>query len=223
MSEANLPKAPETDKGKQARAQYFALAKATARGIQSYEDLYQLYAGSPAAAQALDQDVARTALKSGSSPRQVIQLLAQGPFTQQQTVDLEPDQKKAAIPGLLQYAQTVANTVQQQRYLEYACAVTGTIQSYPDLYREYIGSDLAAIQLDQKVTAAALGAGEKANAVAQLLQQGPYARFQLDVKHVPVQTIEQYASGTVAQVQAIQSLQGNQQQRGPNLSKGLQL
>jgi hypothetical protein len=62
-------------------------------------------------------------------------------------------------------------------------------------------------QLDQKVTAAALGAGENANAISQLLQQGPYARFHLDVKHVPLQTIEQYASGTVVQVQAIQSLQ----------------
>jgi hypothetical protein len=59
--------------------------------------------------------------------------------------------------------------------------------------------------------------------VSQLLQQGPYARFQLDVKHVPLQTIEQYASGTVAQVQAIQSLQLGQSQRSPNLSKGLEL
>jgi hypothetical protein len=66
--------------------------------------------------------------------------LAQGPFTQQQTVDLEAEEKKAAIPGLLQYAQTVVSSVQQQRYLEYACAVTGTIQSYPDLYQEYVGS-----------------------------------------------------------------------------------
>jgi len=153
----------------------------------------------------------------------VIQLLAQGPFTQQQTISLEAEEKKAAIPSLLQYAQTVVNSVQQQRYLEYACAVTGTIQSFPDLYREYVGSDLSAIQLDQMVTAAALGAGENANAVSQLLQQGPYARFQLDVKHVPTQTIEQYASGTVAQVQAIQSLQLGQSQRSPNLSKGMEL
>jgi hypothetical protein len=223
MSDASLPKAPDSEKGKQVREQYFALAKSSARGVKSYEDLYERYARSPNAAQALDQEVARTALKSGSSPRQVIQLLAQGPFTQQQTISLEPEEKKAAIPGLLQYAQTVVNSVQQQRYLEYACAVTGTIQSYPDLYREYVGSDLSAIQLDQKVTAAALGAGENANAVSQLLQQGPYARFQLDVKHVPLQTIEQYASGTVAQVQAIQSLHLGQSQRLPNLSKGLEL
>ena len=47
--------------------------------------------------------------------------------------------------------------------------------------------------------------------------------FKLDVKHVPLQTIEQYASGTVAQVQAIQSLQLGQAQRSSNLSKGLEL
>ncbi|MGF1496534.1 MAG: hypothetical protein ACFB8W_06870 [Elainellaceae cyanobacterium] len=57
------------------------------------------------------------------------------------------------------------------------------------------------------------------NGVAQLLQQGPYARFQLDVKRVPRQSIEQYASGTVAQVQAIQTLQLGQSQRSPYLSK----
>ncbi|MGF1498412.1 MAG: hypothetical protein ACFB8W_16550, partial [Elainellaceae cyanobacterium] len=77
----------------------------------------------------------------------------------------------------------------------------------------------AAIQLDQKVTAAALGAGESANGVAQLLQQGPYARFQLDVKRVAHQSIEQYASGTVAQVQVIQTLQVGQSQRSPQLSR----
>jgi hypothetical protein len=47
--------------------------------------------------------------------------------------------------------------------------------------------------------------------------------FSWDVKHVPLQTIAQYASGTVAQVQAIQSLQLGQSQWSPNLSKGLEL
>lgn len=223
MSDANLPKVPGSEKGKQVRAQYLSLAKAIARGIQSYDDLYQQYVNDSAAAQALDQDIARTALKTGHSPRQIIQLLAQGPFTQQQAVTLSAEEKQAALSDLLQYAQTTVKQVQQQRYLEYACAVTGNIQSYPDLYREYVGSDLAAIQLDQKVTAAALGAGENASAVADLLKQGPYARFQLDVKHVPPQTIDQYASGTVIQVQAIQSLQLGQSQRMPNSSKGLEL
>ena len=223
MSEANLPKVPDSEKGKQARAQYLSLAKAITRGIQSYDALYQQYVSNSAAAQALDQDVARTALKTGHSPRQVIQLLAQGPFTQQRAVTLNAEEKQAALSGLLQYAQTTVEQVQQQRYLEYACAVTGSIQSYPDLYREYVGSDLAAIQLDQKVTATALGAGENASAVADLLKQGPYARFQLDVKHVPPQTIGQYAKGTVTQVQAIQSLQPGQSQRTPNSSKGLEL
>ena len=49
--------------------------------------------------------------------------------------------------------------VQQQRFVDYANAVTGKVWNYPDLYRAYIGSDLAAIQLDQKVAAAALQAG----------------------------------------------------------------
>jgi hypothetical protein len=71
------------------------------------------------------------------------------------------------------------------------------VKSYKDLYERYVGSPNAA---------AALGAEENANAVSQLLQQGPYARFQLEVRHVPLQTIEQYTSGTVAQVQSIQAL-----------------
>ena len=68
MSDASQPKAPDSEKGKQVREQYFALAKSSARGVKSYEDLYERYTGSPNAAQALDQEVARTALKSGSSP-----------------------------------------------------------------------------------------------------------------------------------------------------------
>ena len=89
----------------------------------------------------------------------------------------------------------------------------GKIQSYPDLYRDYVSSDLSAIQLDQKVTAAALGVGESGESVATLLYQGPYARFQQDVQRMAPQTIEQYARGTVAQVQAIQTLQMGQAPR----------
>ncbi len=32
----------------------------------------------------------------------------------------------------------------QQGYLEYVCLVTMEAQSYPDLYRDYVSSDLAA-------------------------------------------------------------------------------
>ncbi|WP_035988098.1 hypothetical protein [Leptolyngbya sp. KIOST-1] len=60
------------------------------------------------------------------------------------------------------------------------------------------------------MTAAALGAGEQGEAVAALLHQGPYARFQQDLQGVTLPTIEQYARGTVAQVQAIQALQVGQ-------------
>jgi hypothetical protein len=82
---------------------------------------------------------------------------------------------------LLQYAQKTVDSLQQQRYLEYACSVTEKIQSYPDLYRDYVSSDLSAIQLDQKVTAAALGAGESGDGIAALLLQWLYSRFQQDV------------------------------------------
>ena len=68
MSDASLPKAPDSEKGKQVREQYFTLAKSSARGVKSYEDLYERYAGSPNAAQALDQEVARTALKEWQFP-----------------------------------------------------------------------------------------------------------------------------------------------------------
>ncbi len=159
--------------------------------------------------------MARAALQTGKSPRQVIQLLAQGPFTQQQILGLSDEEKKEALPKLLQYAQTTVDSLQQQRYLEYACSVTGKTQNYSNLYRDNVSSDLAAIQLDQKVTAAALGAGESGDGVAALLLQGPYSRFQQDVQGTSLQTVEQYARGTVAQVQAIQSLQMGQSQRMP--------
>ncbi len=210
-----LPKEPETEKGRLMRQQYLALAKASLKDAKDYESLYTRYSDNLVPAQVLDQEVARAALQTGKSPRQVIQLLAQGPFTQQQILGLSDEEKKAALPKLLQYAQTTVDSLQQQRYLEYACSVTGKIQSYPDLYRDYVSSDLSAIQLDQKVTAAALGAGESGDGVAALLLQGPYSRFQQDVQGMSLQTAEQYARGTVAQVRAIQALQMGQSQRMP--------
>ncbi|MBD2110345.1 MULTISPECIES: hypothetical protein [Cyanophyceae] len=222
MSDFQLPKEPETEKGRLMRQQYLALAKASLKDAKDYDSLYTRYSDSPTSAQGLDQEVARTALQNGKAPRQVIQLLAQGPFTQQQILGLSDTEKKEALPKLLQYAQRTVDSLQQQRYLEYACSVTGKIQSYPDLYRDYVGSDLTAIQLDQKVTAAALGAGESGESVAALLHQGPYARFQQDVQGMAPPTIEQYARGTVAQVQAIQSLQVGQSQRMPPRARNLE-
>ncbi|TVQ07419.1 MAG: hypothetical protein EA368_14270 [Leptolyngbya sp. DLM2.Bin27] len=222
MSEPKLPKEPETEKGRLMRQQYLALAKASLKDAKDYESLYTRYSENVTSAQGLDQDVARAALQTGKAPRQVIQLLAQGPFTQQQILGLSDEEKKAALPQLLQYAQKMVDSLQQQRYLEYACSVTGKIQSYPDLYRDYVSSDLTGIQLDQKVTAAALVAGESGESVAALLHQGPYARFQQDVQGVAPQTIEQYARGTVAQVQAIQALQVGQPRRMPTRARGME-
>ncbi|MEA5448580.1 hypothetical protein VB780_08395 [Leptolyngbya sp. CCNP1308] len=222
MREPQLPKEPESEKGRLMRQQYLALAKASLKDAKDYESLYTRYSDNPMSAQGLDQEVARAALQTGKAPRQVIQLLAQGPFTQQQILGLSDEEKKAALPKLIQYAQTTVDSLQQQRYLEYACSVTGKIQSYPDLYRDYVSSDLTGIQLDQKVTAAALGAGESGESVATLLHQGPYARFQQDVQGVAPQTIEQYARGTVAQVQAIQALQVGQPRRMPTRNRGME-
>ena len=222
MTEPQLPKEPESEKGRLMRQQYLALAKASLKDAKDYESLYTRYSENVTSAQGLDQEVARSALQTGKAPRQVIQLLAQGPFTQRQILGLSDEEKKAALPQLFQYAQRTIDSLQQQRYLEYACSVTGKIQSYPDLYRDYVSSDLTAIQLDQKVTAAALGAGESGEAIAALLHQGPYARFQQDVQGVAPQTIEQYARGTVAQVQAIQALQVGQTQRSPRFSQKLE-
>ncbi len=222
MSEPLLPKEPETEKGRLMRQQYLALAKASLKDAKDYESLYTRYSDRPTSAQGLDQEVARAALQTGKSPRQVIQLLAQGPFTQQQILGLSEEEKKAALPKLLQYAQTTVDSLQQQRYLEYACSATGKTQSYPDLYRDYVSSDLSAIQLDQKVTAAALGAGESGDGIAALLLQGPYSRFQQDVQGTSLQTVEQYARGTVAQVQAIQALQMGRSQRMPLRGRNLE-
>jgi rubrerythrin len=207
-----VPRDPETEKGQLAREQYLAFAKAALReNLSDYLALFQKYADDRSeiqqSARSLDQTVARVALQSGHSPRQVMQFLAQGPFTQYETRALSAEEKQAALPRLLHYAKRTVEVAQQQRYTEYANAVTGKIQSYADLYREHITSDLMAIQLDQKVVAAALRAGESTEAVTHLLSQGPYARFQQDVKQVSAETIEHYAKGTVAQVQSIQSLQ----------------
>jgi hypothetical protein len=222
MTEPQLPKEPETEKGRLMRQQYLALAKASLKDAKDYESLYTRYSDNSTSAQGLDQEVARAALQTGKSPRQVLQLLAQGPFTQRQILGLSDDEKKEALPQLLQYAQKTVDSLQQQRYLEYACSVTGKTQSYPDLYRDNVSNDLSAIQLDQKVTAAALGAGESGDSVAVLLLQGPYSRFQQDVQGTSLQTVEQYARGTVAQVQAIQALQMGQSQRMPLRSRNLE-
>jgi hypothetical protein len=205
-----------------AREQYLSFARISLGDrTLSYPVLYQRYAGDAPevqqAAQTLDRAVALLALKSNTAPRQVIQVLAQGPFTQYQTHELSPDARKSVLPRLLHYAQATVEAAQQQRFLEYANSATGKVWSYPDLYREYISSDWAAIQLDQKVAAVALKAGESGEAIAALLQQGPYARFQRDVKQVQPSVIEQYARGTVAQVQEIQALRPVQGERSPNL------
>ncbi len=221
----NLPREPETEKARSLREQYLACARvALADQMLSYPNLYQRYASDQAevqqAAQSLDQAVARLALQSGQAPRGVTQLLAQGPFTQFQTRDLSPEARQAALPGLLEYVQTTVEAVQRQRFVEYANAATGKVWNYPDLYREHIGSDLAAIHLDQKVAAAALKGGETAMAIATLLQQSPYARFQREVKRVQPEVIEQYARGTVAQVQEIQSLRPGPIERSGRVAAG---
>ena len=226
---ALLPREPDTEKGQQAREQYLVLAKAALRvNFEDYQTLFQAYASEEPedqqTAQQLDRTVAQVALQAGHSPRQVIQFVAQGPYVQCETRAQSPEEKKAALPKLLHYAKTQVDTAQKQRYTEYANAVTGKIQSYADLYREHVSSDLAAIQLDQQVVAAALRAGESAEAVTHLLYQGPYAQFQQGVKGMDAGSLDQYAKGTVAQVQSIQSLQisgdsGGRRKRSQSLDR----
>jgi hypothetical protein len=207
-----VPREPETEKGRLTRSQYLTFAQTALNDSElDYLSLYRNSAIAPHSAQALDQSVAALALKSGIPPRQVIQLLAQGVFTQQQTRSLPLEEKQAALPKLLQYAQAIVESAQRQRFVEYANTVTGKSWSYPDLYRDCLSSDLAAIQLDQKVAAAGLRAGESVEAIAALLQHSPYAQFQRDVKGVQPGAIEQYAKGTVAQVQEIQALRPSEQ------------
>ena len=224
-----LPREPDTEKGQQAREQYLVLAKAALRvNFEDYQTLFQAYASEEPeeqqTAQQLDRTVAQVALQAGHSPRQVIQFVAQGPYVQCETRVQSSEEKKAALPKLLHYAKTQVDTAQKQRYTEYANAVTGKIQSYADLYREHVSSDLAAIQLDQQVVAAALRAGESAEVVTHLLYQGPYAQFQQGVKGMDARSLDQYAKGTVAQVQSIQSLQisgdsGGRRKRSQDLGR----
>ena len=129
MSDASLPKAPDSEKGKQVREQYFALAKSSARGVKSYEDLYQRYVGSPNAAQALDQEVARAALKSGSSPPAGNSIAGSGTVyaTANRWFGAQGEESRdswtaAVRPNGGQLGSAAAVN------LEYACAVTGSIQ-----------------------------------------------------------------------------------------------
>ncbi len=221
------PREPETEKGRLAREQYLAFVRGVLKDATlNYSNLYGRYASNRTdvqqAARSLDQSVALAALQTGATSKEVIQLLAQGPLTQYQTQNLSPAAKKAAIPGMLQYAQSIVDELQRQRFVEYANSVTGRVWSYADLYREHIGSDLTAIQLDQRIAAAALRSGESAEAVTSLLLQSPYSRFQIDVKQIKPATIEQYARGTVAQVQEIQSLRPSQPEKTQQRSKRLE-
>ncbi len=218
-----VPREPETDKARQMREQYLSFAKSVlGNAMLNYTDLYQRYLGNAAGARSLDQSVAIAALKSGLDPKTTIQLLAQGPITQVQTRSLTPDARKAALPGILKYTQSTVDQAQRQRYVEYANTVTGRQWSYPDLYREYVGSDLTAIQLDQKIAAAALNSGESAQSVTELLHQGPYSQFQVGVKQVNLATIQQYGKGTVAQVQDIQGMRSQSPERTRQRPKDLE-
>lgn len=71
-----------------------------------------------------------------------------------------------------------------------------TLLCDPDLYWEHTGSDWVAMQLNQKV-AAVLEAEESWETIAHLRQQGPYTRFQRDVKQVQPATIEQRYSNPI--------------------------
>lgn len=226
-SNPKTPREPETDKARLMREQYLSFAKSVLGDLTlNYSALYERYANDRAdiqqAAQSLDRSVATTALKAGVDPKITIQLLAQGPRTQYQARNLTAEAKKAALPGILQYAQSTVDAAQRQRYLEYAIAVTGRQWTYPDLYREHISNDLTAIQLDQRVAAAALRAGESPESVTALLHQGPYSQFQIGLKQVNPATIEQYGRGTVAQVQEIQSLRPQTPERTRQRPKDLE-
>jgi hypothetical protein len=223
----NEPREPETDKARLMREQYLSFAKAVlGDATLNYPTLYQRYASDRSdiqqSARSLDQSIATAALKAGVDPKITIQLLAQGPRTQYQARNLTAEAKKAALPGILQYAQSTVDAAQRQRYLEYAIAVTGRQWTYPDLYREHISSDLTAIQLDQRVAAAALRAGDSPESVTALLHQGPYSQFQIGLKQVNPATIEQYGRGTVAQVQEIQSLRPQTPERTRQRPKDLE-
>lgn len=219
----NVPREPETEKARQMREQYLLFTRAVlGNSMLTYTEVYQRYLGNVAGARSLDLSVAIAALKAGYDLKTTIQLLAQGLVTQAQARTLTPEAKKAALPGILKYTQSTVDQAQRQRYVEYANTVTGRQWSYPDLYREYVGSDLAGIQLDQKIAAAALNAGESAQSVTELLHQGPYSQFQVGVKQVNPATIQQYGRGTVAQVQDIQALKPQQIERTRQRSKDLE-
>ena len=146
----------------------------------------------------------------------MIQLLAQGPFTQQQIVGLSDEEKKETLPQLLQYAQKTVDSLQQQRYpWSMPVRQQGKFKSYPDLYRDYVSSDLSAIQLDQKVTATALAdwriRGEFCSGFAA---PGAVCSFSAGCTgDDPRKRLSSMPEGQVAQVQAIQALQmgGSQQ------------
>ncbi|MEL6332525.1 MAG: hypothetical protein AAFN42_12670 [Cyanobacteria bacterium J06554_1] len=80
-----LPPEPDTEKGRRAREQYLALAKASLRvNFEDYQTLFQAYASEEPeeqqTAQQLDRTVAQVALQAGQCPRQVVQFVARDPM-----------------------------------------------------------------------------------------------------------------------------------------------
>lgn len=79
------PKEPENEMGRQARQQYLAQArKVIGEAEVDYSVLYRRFAENDWAAIKLDEAIARTALKSGYTPKQVVGLLHQSPYLQHQ-------------------------------------------------------------------------------------------------------------------------------------------
>ena len=79
------PKEPEHEMGRQARQQYLAQARQVIGEAElDYSTLYQRFAENDWAAIKLDEAIARTALKAGYAPNQVVGLLHQSPYLQHQ-------------------------------------------------------------------------------------------------------------------------------------------
>ena len=104
------PKEPDNSAGQQARQRYLELSRRLIGEPKlDYTTLYQRFATNDWAAVKLDDAIALSALKSGSTPKETVAILHQSPYLQHQI-----HQNKVPLAPMSQYVRsTVLKAVQQ--------------------------------------------------------------------------------------------------------------
>jgi hypothetical protein len=104
------PKEPDNDAGQRARQQYLELSRRIIGEPKlDYLTLYGRFATNDWAAIKLDDAIARSALKSGCTPKETVAILHQSPYLQHQV-----HQNKVPLAPMSQYVRSTVLKVMQQ-------------------------------------------------------------------------------------------------------------